>query len=164
MGLHLYRLKASENLIVLSMRSWVAAVKNNQDPRPRVEDSFAAARMPAAAGTFDELMLLAVERDFRGTDIPCMSSKVVGSGEVDILAVLAFLQAEKIHWAYNRLLTWLPAAAARKGFVKSRALANHMNLANLNIEVRDEYLEFEVAYGLQNLMPSPGLSIQKTIQ
>ena len=113
---------------------------------------------------FDELMLLTASTAFRGMDIRREKCEVLGNGEKDILSVVSFFQLARVHWGYNRLLSWLPATSARKAFPLARGLSNIMSNVGLCVELRNEYLEFEVVLGQLEVSPSPGIPISKTFQ
>ena len=113
---------------------------------------------------FDELMLLTASTAFRGMDIRCEKCEVVGAGEKDILSVVSFFQSARVHWGYNRLLSWLPATSARKAFPLARNLSNTMSNVGLYVELRNEYLEFDVIRGQLEARPSVGVPISKTFQ
>ena len=164
MELHLNKLNTAENVLLCVMRNWVASVNENEDPRPFLGRAFDAAGILDGARMFDELMLLTASKACRGMDIRCEGCEVVGAGEKDILSVVSFFQSERVHWGYNRLLSWLPATAARKAFPLARGLSNTMSNVGLCVELRNEYLEFDIILGKLEVSPSPGIPISKTLQ
>ena len=164
MELHLTKLNTAENVLLCVIRNWVASVNENEDPRPFLGRAFDAAGILDGAPMFDELMLLTASTAFRGMDIRCEKCKVVGAGEKDILSVVSFFQSARVHWGYNRLLSWLPATSARRAFPLARNLSNTMSNVGLYVELRNEYLEFEVIRGQLEARPSVGLPISKTFQ
>ena len=164
MELHLNKLNTAENFLVCVIRNWVASVNDNEDPRPFLGRVFDAAGILDGALMFDELMLLTTSTAYRGMDIRCEKCEVLGTGEKDILSVVSFFQLARVHWGYNRLLSWLPATSARKAFPLARGLSNVMSKVGLCVELRNEYLEFEVILGQVEASPSPGIPISKTFQ
>ena len=62
------------------------------------------------------------------------------------------------------MLSWLPDTSARKAFPLARGLSNTMSDAGLCVELRNEYLEFDVIIGQVEASPSPGIPISKTLQ
>ena len=164
MELHLSKLNTAENVLLIAMRDWVSSVNRDKDPRPFLGQAFGAAGISDAAPMFDELMLLTAATAIRGMDIRCENCDVVGAGEKDILSVISFFQSGRVHWGYNRLLSWLPAASARKAFPFARALSNTMSDAGLYLELRNEYLEFDFIFGQLEATPSPGLTVSTTFQ
>ena len=164
MELHLNKLNTAENVLLCVIRNWVASVNENEDPRPFLGRAFDAAGILDGAPMFDELMLLTASTGLRSMDIRCQKCEVLGTGEKDILSVISFFQSARVHWGYNRLLSWLPATSARKAFPLARGLSNTMSDAGLCVELRNEYLEFDVIIGQLEASPSPGIPISKTLQ
>ena len=164
MELHLNKLNTAENVLVCVIRNWVASVNDNEDPRPFLGRVFDAAGILDGALMFDEFMHLTTSTAFRSMDIRREKCEVLGTGEKDILSVVSFFQFARVHWAYNRLLSWLPATSARKAFPLARGLSNIMSKVGLCVELRNEYLEFEVILGQVEASPSPGIPISKTFQ
>ena len=164
MELHLSKLNNAENVLLIAMRDWVSSVNKDKDPRPFLGQAFGTVGILDACPMFDELMLLTAANAIRGMDIRCEKCDVVGSGEKDILAVISFFQSGRVHWGYNRLLSWLPVTFARKAFPFARGLSNAMSDAGLCLELRNEYLEFDFILGELEAAPSPGLAISKTFQ
>ena len=164
MELHLSKLNNAENVLLIAMRDWVSSVNKDKDPRPLLGQAFGTVGILDACPMFDELMLLTAANAIRGMDIRCEKCDVVGSGEKDILAVISFFQSGRVHWGYNRLLSWLPVTFARKAFPFARGLSNAMSDAGLCLELRNEYLEFDFIFGQLEAAPSPGLAISKTFQ
>ena len=130
MELHLSKLNNAENVLLIAMRDWVSSVNKDKDPRPFLGQAFGTVGILDACPMFDELMLLTVTNAIRGMDIRCEKCDVVGSGEKDILAVISFFQSGRVHWGYNRLLSWLPVTFARKAFPFARGLSNAMSDAD----------------------------------
>ena len=127
-------LTTPENLIVLSIRVWVDALQTKKNPFVEIQKGFLSAGIPKASFAFDELMLLTATTAIQSLDVRYLHCEGLGTGELNFISSIAFAQNRKLEWAFQRLSTWLPPAAAR------RALADERKKSAREIETRDASL------------------------
>ena len=108
------QLTTSENLIVFSIRAWVDALKSKRNPMLDIQKGFVCAGIQDTSIAFDELMLVTATSAHQSLDVRYLCCQVLGDAELDFIAVISFAQQGKSEWAFRRLCSWLPPAAARR--------------------------------------------------
>ena len=153
-----------EHFLLISVRHWVNSVKQKHSPIPRLARAFNIAQISAGLRPLDAFMLLTATTAIRALDIRCPKCASIGAGEIDVLSTVAFIQAQKSEWAYQRLLGWLPPASARRALADVEALALEMATVELRIPLRLEYVGLDLANVSDDRNAVVTFPIHKTVQ
>ena len=158
------QLTTSENLIVFSIRAWVDALKSKRNPMLDIQKGFVCAGIQDTSIAFDELMLVTATSAHQALDVRYLCCQVLGDAELDFIAVISFAQQGKSEWAFRRLCSWLPPAAARKSLMEVQKIADAMEEVGLYIALRNEFINFDLDNVDIHVPKLPNVPLHKTVQ
>lgn len=157
-------LTTPENLIVLSIRVWVDALQTKKNPFVEIQKGFLSAGIPKASFAFDELMLLTATTAIQSLDVRYLHCEGLGTGELNFISSIAFAQNGKLEWAFQRLSSWLPPAAARRALAEIIKIANYMQRVGLFIRLRGEFINCDLSNFSNDIHKLPNVGEHSTVQ
>jgi hypothetical protein len=157
--LPVHALTTGEALLVWGIRHWVACLKARTDPIPLMQAGFGSGRVQAAVAPLEALLLLTLDTATTPRDVRCIRCATVGDGERDLLAVVAFAQADRPLDAVTRLGEWLPPASARIGNGFVAEIARILRHRGLLVPKRPEYGAGRTATSTKYLMSAVPVSM-----
>jgi hypothetical protein len=150
--LPVHALTTGEALLVWGIRHWVACLKARTDPIPLMQAGFGSGRVQAAVAPLEGLLLLTLDTATTPRDVRCTHCATVGDGERDVLAAIAFAQADRPLASVATLGEWLPPASARIGKDFVAEIARILHHRGLLVPMRPEYGAGRTSTSTQNLI------------
>ena len=132
-------LSTPEHVLLCAIRTWVDAARRNVDPLPGLEEGFTHAGLGAALERFDGVMTVTATAATHSLDIRCLKCGGVGTGEIDLIAVVALLQWRHGDRALARAGSWLAPGACRLAMPCFNDLARSMSAQRLVLPLRTQY-------------------------
>jgi hypothetical protein len=130
-------LDRAECILLVSIRSWVAAYREGEDPIPRLCQGLQTAGAPDAAFSIDRLMEVVARAVFRPADIRCLRCRQLSPDEKHLLRAASLAQTGDNQLAEKVLRTTLLSAQGAEFAVGSLAcLAELFAEARLLLRVR----------------------------
>jgi hypothetical protein len=125
-------LSTAEGFVVMSLRLWLAALREPAAATPDWLDGFRRARLgSSAACCFDMLVRLMLGLNRQALDIRWQCCSRLGSDEALFLHALALMQAKRNGEAYALLHDWLRPCAARVAAGLCEQFADALSAAGL---------------------------------
>lgn len=121
--------------LIWGMRSWVTALKSQQNFAEISGDGFAQFGLGAAGQSLDEVFQIVAVAASRPIDIRCIKCRQVSEDEVLLLETIAAGQSGNLNLAYAGLSELLPPAAVRNAFPSLLSLAKLFAHAGLMLSL-----------------------------
>ena len=146
-------LSTAEHFLLVAIRHWVKAVKEQRNPMQILRRGFNIAKLSAAMEGFHTLMTVIANSATIPLDVRCPTCAGYGDGEKGIISIIAFAQAGKSQWVLQRLESWLPPSEARAAMPNAEILAREMTKSNLVVPLRLEYISRDLASASDDCSP-----------
>jgi hypothetical protein len=152
-------LTCSEQFVLWTARSWVAAFKHRQPVYPHLRQGFEVAGIPDGLFALDELMGLLASAARRPLDFRCVKCRKIGADEALLLRCLAAGQSGRAPEIDRVLMDWLPPAAARMALRPVMILAMLLDSIGMRVPMADPVPSVPWHHADDRLMPcaDPGL-------
>jgi hypothetical protein len=130
-------LQTAELFAVMSLRLWVAALRDPTAVTLGWRSGFDAAGIDDAGGdAFDALFRIVAASALRTLDVRCTRCAELGEDEGRLLQLLSLLQRRRSVEAAAILADWLPSAAKRLALVSAQGFAASLLEGGLMIPLR----------------------------
>ena len=155
----IHELTCSEQFVLWTARSWIAAFKRQQPVYPHLRQGFEVAGIPDGLFALDELMGLLASAARRQLDFRCVKCRHVGADEALLLRCLAACQSSRAAEIDQVLMDWLPPAAARMALRPAMLLAMQLDSIGMRVPMPDLMPPVPRHHADGRLMPcaDPGL-------
>lgn len=146
-------LSTAEHFLLVAIRHWVKALKEQKNPMQILRRGFNLAKVDAAMEDFHAVMTITANSATTALDVRCPKCASYGDGEKSIISAVAFAQAEKSQWALQRLGAWLPGSEALAALAHIEKLARELTKSNLVVPLRLEYISRDLVNASDDAVP-----------